>query len=161
MSLHHALARYMPLRHSVREIHLHSYQENPMRSDLVFQGAVYVTNRYQLVRLLSIATRALHRPGARIQDTMNDALARFGQANPIAFLHTGKRPTTVAGRRRKPHSSWNPEAILELERIVGEQPISISQSANDSSVSSFDSPPLSPGIAFTAVKPMLPAQHAE
>jgi hypothetical protein len=96
-----------------------------MRSDLVFNGAIYVSNRYQLVRLLSTATRALHRPGARIQDTMNDALVRFGQANPVAYMNLGHKPMDAMGRRRKQHSSWDSEAALELERIVGEQPIRI------------------------------------
>jgi hypothetical protein len=55
-----------------------------MRSKLVFGATTHVPNRFLLVRLASKATRALHRPNSRIQETMNDVLVRFSHANPIA-----------------------------------------------------------------------------
>jgi hypothetical protein len=45
-----------------------------MRSELVFHALRGTSNRYLLVRLVSKATRLLHRPNTRIQDTTNDAL---------------------------------------------------------------------------------------
>jgi hypothetical protein len=53
-----------------------------MRSDLVFGALAHVSNRYQLCQLASKATRMLHRPNTRVQDTANDVLARFHTINP-------------------------------------------------------------------------------
>jgi hypothetical protein len=55
-----------------------------MRSDLVFGALTHVSNRFQLTKLAAKATRQLHRPNTRIQETMNDVLIRFSQANPMA-----------------------------------------------------------------------------
>jgi hypothetical protein len=61
-----------------------------MRSELVFDAMTYVPNRYLLVRLAARATRRLHRPNTRIQDTTNDVFERFTHANPIAGVrYTG------------------------------------------------------------------------
>ena len=48
-----------------------------MRSDLVFGALSHVSNRYQLCQLASKATRKLHKPNSRLQDTTNDVLVRF------------------------------------------------------------------------------------
>lgn len=53
-----------------------------MRSDLVFGALSYVSNRYQLCQLASKATRKLHRPNTRLQDTTNEILGRFQVDNP-------------------------------------------------------------------------------
>lgn len=53
-----------------------------MRSDLVFGALAHVSNRYQLCQLASKATRKLHKPSTRLQDTTNEVLARFRTANP-------------------------------------------------------------------------------
>jgi hypothetical protein len=55
-----------------------------MRSDLVFGALTHVTNRYQLCQLASKATRKLHKPSTRLQDTTNDVLSHFRQSNPMA-----------------------------------------------------------------------------
>lgn len=55
-----------------------------MRSELIFGAMTYVSNRYLLTKLASKATRKLHRPNTRIEDTANDALERFTRANPLA-----------------------------------------------------------------------------
>ena len=55
-----------------------------MRSELIFGSVAYVSNRYLLAMLASKATRKLHRPNARIQDTANDAFAHLGRTKPIA-----------------------------------------------------------------------------
>jgi hypothetical protein len=54
-----------------------------MRSDLVFGATKQVSNRFLLTKALATATRALHRPGSRIEDTTNGVLIRFCRANPI------------------------------------------------------------------------------
>lgn len=54
-----------------------------MRSDLVFGAMTHVSNRFLLVKLAAMATRKLHRPNTRIQETMNDVLIRFSQTNPM------------------------------------------------------------------------------
>ncbi|MBV8630165.1 MAG: DNA-directed RNA polymerase subunit omega [Silvibacterium sp.] len=55
-----------------------------MRSDLIFGALAHVTNRYQLCQLASKATRKLHKPNTRLQDTTNDVLVRFHNSNPVA-----------------------------------------------------------------------------
>ena len=47
------------------------------RSELVFAARVHQPNRYQLCRLVALATRKLHKPSDRIQDTINDVLVRL------------------------------------------------------------------------------------
>ena len=53
-----------------------------MRSDLVFGALSHVSNRYQLCQLASKATRKLHKPNTRLQDTTNEVLGRFHTTNP-------------------------------------------------------------------------------
>ena len=55
-----------------------------MRSDLVFGALSHVSNRYQLCQLASKATRKLHKPNTRLQDTTNEVLGRFRATNPSA-----------------------------------------------------------------------------
>jgi len=55
-----------------------------MRSDLVFSAAAQVSNRYLLTSIASKATRMLHRPNRRLEDTSNNVLRLFGRANPLA-----------------------------------------------------------------------------
>ncbi len=52
-----------------------------MRSNLVFHALQRVENRYMLCQLASKATRKFHRPTTRIQETMNQVLARISEAN--------------------------------------------------------------------------------
>lgn len=53
-----------------------------MRSDLIFGALTHVTNRYELCQLASKATRKLHKPNTRLQDTTNEVLGRFKEAIP-------------------------------------------------------------------------------
>jgi hypothetical protein len=57
-----------------------------MRSDLVFGSLSHVSNRYQLCQLASKATRKLHKPNSRLQDTTNEVLNRFRSTNPGTLL---------------------------------------------------------------------------
>ena len=57
-----------------------------MRSDLVFGALSHVSNRYQLCQLASKATRKLHKPNTRLQDTTNEVLGRFQDSNPGSAL---------------------------------------------------------------------------
>ena len=54
-----------------------------MRSDLIFGALAHVRNRYELCQLASKATRKLHKPTTRLQDTANDVLVRFHENNPM------------------------------------------------------------------------------
>jgi hypothetical protein len=54
-----------------------------MRSDLIFGALTHIQNRYQLCQLASKATRKLHKPSTRLQDTTNDVLVRFHHASPV------------------------------------------------------------------------------
>ena len=48
-----------------------------MRAELTLMALAHESNRYLLTRLMAKATRKLHRPKTRLQDTMNDAFERF------------------------------------------------------------------------------------
>ncbi len=54
-----------------------------MRSDLIFGALTHISNRYQLCQLASKATRKLHKPNTRLQDTTNDVLVRFQDSNQV------------------------------------------------------------------------------
>lgn len=55
-----------------------------MRSDLIFGALAHVKNRYLLCQLASKATRKLHKPNTRLQDTANEVFIRFRDENPAA-----------------------------------------------------------------------------
>ncbi len=54
-----------------------------MRSDLIFGALTHVKNRYELCQLASKATRKLHKPNTRLQDTTNEVLDRFKDTVPM------------------------------------------------------------------------------
>lgn len=58
-----------------------------MRSDLIFGALTHVTNRYELCQLASKATRKLHKPNTRLQDTTNEVLDRFKDTVPMNEVH--------------------------------------------------------------------------
>jgi len=71
-----------------------------MRSDLVFGALSHVSNRYQLCQLASKATRKLHKPNTRLQDTTNDVLCRFHTANPGSAAPEPAHESQPVERRR-------------------------------------------------------------
>jgi len=71
-----------------------------MRSDLVFGALSHVSNRYQLCQLASKATRKLHKPNTRLQDTTNDVLVRFRGSNPGAPASATKAAERAVEQRR-------------------------------------------------------------
>jgi hypothetical protein len=71
-----------------------------MRSDLVFGALSHVSNRYQLCQLASKATRKLHKPNTRLQDTTNDVLVRFRSDHPGAPLAKTMKAEEPVVRRR-------------------------------------------------------------
>jgi hypothetical protein len=73
-----------------------------MRSDLVFRATTHVSNRYLLAKILATAARGFHKPGTRIQDTVNDVLVRFGHANPLANEHSVQAVANVSLRQSRP-----------------------------------------------------------
>jgi hypothetical protein len=70
-----------------------------MRSELVFGATAHISNRYLLTGLASKATRKLHRPNTRIQETMNEVLVRFIRVSPIAGARVTQMPTAALLRR--------------------------------------------------------------
>ena len=67
-----------------------------MRSGLVFGALGQISNRYWLCRVATKATRKVHRPNTRLQDTINDVLERFREANPEAKMAKGTPRTDSA-----------------------------------------------------------------
>ena len=70
-----------------------------MRSEMVFDAMAHVSNRFLLTRLASKATRELHRPNTRIEETMNEVLVRFGRVSPIAGAKLTEMPAALPLRR--------------------------------------------------------------
>lgn len=54
-----------------------------MRSELIYGALTHISNRYQLCQLASKATRKLHKPNTRLQDTTNEVLVRFHHSSPL------------------------------------------------------------------------------
>jgi hypothetical protein len=75
-----------------------------MRSELIVEAMVHVPNRFVLAKLLAKATRAMHVPGSRIEDTTNGVLARFGRSNPLLGLQSVEDPT-IRVRPSKPDAN--------------------------------------------------------
>jgi hypothetical protein len=71
-----------------------------MRSDLVFGALSHVSNRYQLCQLASKATRKLHKPNTRLQDTANEVLSRFQTTNPGTVAPFAEAEAQQAETRR-------------------------------------------------------------
>jgi hypothetical protein len=71
-----------------------------MRSDLVFGALSHVSNRYQLCQLASKATRKLHKPNTRLQDTTNEVLGRFHVHNPGSIMPQAAQISQPVERRR-------------------------------------------------------------
>src|ERR1700675_3364714 len=92
-----------------------------MLSELIFGAEKHVANRFLLVNAISTATRQFHRPGTRIQGTVNDVLVRFGRAEPIASVESIREPPGVPAHWRRSYVCWTPGALLEIERILGSQ----------------------------------------
>jgi hypothetical protein len=71
-----------------------------MRSDLIFGALTHVTNRYELCQLASKATRKLHKPNTRLQDTTNEVLDRFKDTIPMdTDSEPGVQSVTIQERR--------------------------------------------------------------
>ena len=51
-----------------------------MRAELTFKALARDSKRYQLCRMAAAATRKLHRPNTRIQETMNTAFEFLGSS---------------------------------------------------------------------------------
>lgn len=69
-----------------------------MRSDLIFGALTHVSNRYELCQLASKATRKLHKPNTRLQDTANEVFIRFRNEDPAAPSQPDSK--TGSGERR-------------------------------------------------------------
>jgi hypothetical protein len=71
-----------------------------MRSDIVFGALAQVTNRYTLCQLASKATRKLHKPTTRIEDTTNEVFVRFHHESPAAPAAVTPQATQLQEQRR-------------------------------------------------------------
>ena len=69
-----------------------------MRADLAFMALAHEPNRYLLTRLIAKATRKLHRPKTRLQETMNDAFEWFGCSKPKATPSVAEAASSSHGR---------------------------------------------------------------
>jgi hypothetical protein len=71
-----------------------------MRSDLIFGALTHVTNRYELCQLASKATRKLHKPNTRLQDTTNEVLDRFKDTIPMDAAAPAVHSVGIEEQRR-------------------------------------------------------------
>lgn len=72
-----------------------------MRSDLIFGALTHVNNRYQLCQLASKATRKLHKPNTRLQDTTNDVLERFKDTVPMGEMNDEQEQDEMLATERR------------------------------------------------------------
>jgi hypothetical protein len=71
-----------------------------MRSDLIVGATAHVSNRYLLSMLAAKAAREMHKPGIRVEETINDVFMHFGRANPMAKVQTGPAVSRLFVLRR-------------------------------------------------------------
>jgi len=71
-----------------------------MRSDLIFGALTHVNNRYELCQLASKATRKLHKPNTRLQDTTNEVLDRFKDTVPMSVSAVSATGVEATSQRR-------------------------------------------------------------
>ena len=72
-----------------------------MRSDLIYGALTHISNRYQLCQLASKATRKLHKPNTRLQDTTNEVLVRFHEASPMGMTGDVKVASEQVSQQRR------------------------------------------------------------
>ena len=72
-----------------------------MRVDLTFMALTQEPNRYQLTKYIAKATRMLHRPNTRVQDTMNEAFKWLGCFKPGA-AEANNTPKSIGRRKADP-----------------------------------------------------------
>ncbi len=72
-----------------------------MRSDLIFGALTHVSNRYELCQLASKATRMLHKPNTRLQDTTNEVLDRFRDTDPQGDVKSVSSAKTAQVQERR------------------------------------------------------------
>lgn len=73
--------------------------EKTMRSELVFGAMKYVQNRFLLTKGVAKATRKLHRPNTRIEETMDEVFIRFSRVNPITEVQGSGTPPSRRAKR--------------------------------------------------------------
>jgi hypothetical protein len=69
-----------------------------MRTDLTFMALTYESNRYLLTRLIAKATRKMHRPNTRLQDTINDVFERVSCSKPGADCRAAEASSSSEDR---------------------------------------------------------------
>lgn len=72
-----------------------------MRSELIYGALTHISNRYQLCQLASKATRKLHKPNTRLQDTTNEVLVRFHQTSPLAGSESVKAASEQVSQQQR------------------------------------------------------------
>jgi hypothetical protein len=77
-----------------------------MRSDLIFGAMAHVSNRYLLSKLAAMAVREMHKPGIRVEETIDHVFMHFSLANPMAKEQ--KEPPAAVPYLciEPPYSSW-------------------------------------------------------
>jgi hypothetical protein len=69
-----------------------------MRNELTFRALARDPNCFRLCMVLARATRKLHRPNTRVQETMNDTLVRLSGPRPTVTAPAGE-PASTQKRR--------------------------------------------------------------
>ncbi|MGA2848795.1 MAG: DNA-directed RNA polymerase subunit omega [Terracidiphilus sp.] len=62
-----------------------------MRNSLVFDALEHINNRYELCHVAAKATRKLHKPRTRLQDTTNDVLVLLTSPHNSKHHHKDSR----------------------------------------------------------------------
>ncbi len=101
-----------------------------MRSELVYRAVVHIQCRYQLCQVTAQATRKMHRPNCRIQDTMNDVLNLLHKSSTEAGGRSAGARQAAEGlslknatQRQSPHKPLNRERVLRLRSENSSPPV--------------------------------------
>jgi len=132
-----------------------------MRSELVSGALKQVSNRYLLTKLLATATRGFHRPGTRIQDTMNDVLVRFNWSNPMAALEAAQDSEAAPGSQRNRHQDLSSKARFDFEQKQGDHTVEVARSTIYLSFNANNSPRVPIGFVCITAEGLPDAQHLE
>lgn len=66
-----------------------------MRSALVFEASDHVPDRYRLCRLAALASRKLHHPMGRMEDTVNTAFRYIARPRSVASEVPVRKPGPI------------------------------------------------------------------
>jgi hypothetical protein len=86
-----------------------------MRSELIYGAMTHTGNRFLLCRLVSLTTQRMH-TGARVPDTINEALLRLGELSATALDGSHAEETKASTTASAPGATEPAAPVSAKER---------------------------------------------